>query len=81
MRSPFTKYVRSISVVALMAGAACEREARRLNEKPVPPAERFVAQVSLQPGPTLVTDSAVARLPCVISSNRLCTSALSAASL
>jgi cytochrome c oxidase cbb3-type subunit 3 len=58
MRAPITQCIRLIGVAALIAGAGCEREARRLNEKPVPPAERFVAQVPLQPGPTLVTDSA-----------------------
>src|ERR1041384_1441017 len=57
MRTRVTESARRIVVLALVAATACEREARRLNEKPVPPAERFVAQVPLQPGPTLISDT------------------------
>ena len=39
--------------------ASCEREARRLNQQPPPGAPAtFVAQSPLQPGPTLVADTA-----------------------
>jgi cytochrome c oxidase cbb3-type subunit III len=39
--------------------ASCEREARRLNQQPPPGAPpTFVAQSPLQPGPTLVVDTA-----------------------
>jgi len=47
----------TIAVVACTT-LACEREDRRLNEPPPKPPVTFVAQVPLQPGPTLVTDTA-----------------------
>jgi len=50
-------HLATIGVVACtMLG--CEREDRRLNEPPPKPPVAFVAQVPLQPGPTLVTDTA-----------------------
>lgn len=49
---------RVLAVTALIVAAtACEREERRLNsQQPKAPAE-FVSQVSLQPGPTQITDT------------------------
>jgi len=41
----------------MLTVAACEREARRLNEKSPPAPAQFVTQVRLQPGPTLVSDT------------------------
>jgi cytochrome c oxidase cbb3-type subunit III len=48
---------RSVSIIALLAAVACEREARRLNEREPNPPSTFVTQVNLQPGPTIVTDT------------------------
>ena len=48
----------AIVVVICLCTAACEREDRRLNERPPQPPATFVAQVPLQPGPTVVTDTA-----------------------
>ena len=45
-------------LVAIAAATACEREERRLNEPSPPAPAQFVAQVPLQPGPTVVTDTA-----------------------
>ena len=42
----------------LAASIACEREERRLNQPPNNPPVTFVSQSPLQPGPTLVTDTA-----------------------
>jgi cytochrome c oxidase cbb3-type subunit III len=42
----------------LAASVACEREERRLNQPPNNPPVVFVSQSPLQPGPTLVTDTA-----------------------
>jgi cytochrome c oxidase cbb3-type subunit 3 len=57
MRLKRTTFFRCFVVTALVAGAACEREDRRLNERaPAAPAQ-FVAQVRLQPGPTFVSDT------------------------
>lgn len=52
---------RAISLALFTAAslAACEREARRLNQQPPPgPPVTFVSQSPLQPGPTLVADTA-----------------------
>lgn len=45
-------------LVSLGALGACEREERHLNEPPPKPPAQFVSDVNLQPGPTMVTDSA-----------------------
>jgi len=50
--------IRWLSIISVIAAVACEREDRRLNEKTPSAPARFIAQVSLQPGPTVVTDSA-----------------------
>ena len=47
----------TLALVALFA-AACEREARRLNQPSPPAPVQFVAQVPLQPGPNVITDTA-----------------------
>ena len=48
----------SVAIAACSLAVACEREERRLNEPPPHPPAMFVAQVPLQPGPMLVTDTA-----------------------
>lgn len=58
MRLPLDRLVRWTLVAALIGAAACEREERRLNERPPSAPTQFVAQVPLQPGPTIITDSA-----------------------
>jgi cytochrome c oxidase cbb3-type subunit 3 len=45
-------------ILTAVLAAACEREERKLNAPPPNPPAVFVAQVPLQPGPTLVTDTA-----------------------
>jgi len=52
---PRRTFCLATAVVVIVVG--CEREERRLNEKSPPSPTQFVAQVSLQPGPTLVTDT------------------------
>lgn len=48
-----------VALIVACALASCEREDRRLNQQPPPgPPVTFVAQSPLQPGPTLVTDTA-----------------------
>lgn len=42
---------------ACVCATACEREERRLNEKPPQPPTQFVSQVRLQPGPNFVSDT------------------------
>jgi cytochrome c oxidase cbb3-type subunit 3 len=51
-------YLATSMTLTCAAIVACEREERRLNEPPPKPPAIFVAQVPLQPGPTLVTDTA-----------------------
>lgn len=47
------------ALLAIGVLASCEREQRRLNQQPPPGAPAvFVAQSPLQPGPTVVTDTA-----------------------
>jgi cytochrome c oxidase cbb3-type subunit 3 len=46
------------AIVACSLAVACEREERRLNQSSPNAPAVFVAQVPLQPGPTLVTDTA-----------------------
>ena len=58
MRLRLERYARWIVIAAIVGTGACEREARRLNERPPSPPTQFVSQVSLQPGPTVVTDTA-----------------------
>jgi cytochrome c oxidase cbb3-type subunit 3 len=49
----------ALAVTALLVLAVgCEREERHLNEPPPKPPAQFVSQVNLQPGPTMVTDTA-----------------------
>ena len=43
--------------LTLALAAACEREARRLNEQPPAAPATFVAQGELQPGPTFISDT------------------------
>jgi cytochrome c oxidase cbb3-type subunit 3 len=47
-----------ILAAVVVAGIACEREERRLNQPPPQPPVTFVSQSPLQPGPNVVTDSA-----------------------
>ena len=44
--------------LAAVFASACEREARRLNQPSPPAPVQFVAQVPLQPGPNVITDTA-----------------------
>ena len=58
-----TRYARFTIALGLVSSAfmltSCEREARRLNQQPPPGAPpTFVAQSPLQPGPTVVLDTA-----------------------
>jgi len=47
----------TMTAAFVVAATACEREQRRLNsQQPKQPTE-FVSQVSLQPGPTLISDT------------------------
>lgn len=50
-------FVRRLAILATIALAACEREERRLNQPSPPAPVQFVAQVRLQPGPNVITDS------------------------
>jgi cytochrome c oxidase cbb3-type subunit 3 len=53
-----TERIRWLLVLSLAAmTAACEREARRLNEKQPAAPSQFITQVRLQPGPTFVSDT------------------------
>jgi cytochrome c oxidase cbb3-type subunit 3 len=47
-----------IAATILLTLIACEREERRLNQRPPNPPTVFVSQSVLQPGPTLVADTA-----------------------
>ena len=53
---PNARWILAAGVVIGLV--ACEREERRLNEKSPPAPTQFVTQVRLQPGPTLVSDTA-----------------------
>lgn len=57
MRTLGSRYGHSLAMALVVLAAGCEREARRLNEKSPPAPSQFVAQVRLQPGPTLVADT------------------------
>jgi len=46
------------TAVSLAIATACEREDRRLNQPPPNPPVTFVSQSVLQPGPTLISDTA-----------------------
>ena len=50
--------LRLTLVLAAGFASACEREARRLNQPSPPAPVQFVAQVPLQPGPNVITDTA-----------------------
>jgi cytochrome c oxidase cbb3-type subunit 3 len=52
-----TLRTRSAIAALLIAATACEREARRLNERHPASPTTFVTQVSLQPGPSVVADT------------------------
>lgn len=58
MRSRVWNHRLWIFAPMLAASVACEREERRLNQPPNNPPVTFVSQSPLQPGPTLVTDTA-----------------------
>lgn len=48
--------LRVAGLAALVALAACEREERKLGDERKPPTQ-FVAQIRLQPGPNMVSDT------------------------
>ena len=50
--------LRLTLVLAAGFASACEREERRLNQPSPPAPVQFVAQVPLQPGPNVITDTA-----------------------
>ena len=50
--------LRLALALGLATVSACEREERRLNQPSPPAPVQFVAQVPLQPGPTVITDTA-----------------------
>ena len=52
---PLAIAISTAAVVLLAVG--CEREARHLGDQSPPTPSQFVAQVPLQPGPTLITDT------------------------
>ena len=58
MRIDRSKGVAWLMVGILATGTGCEREERRLNEKPPAAPTQFVTQVRLQPGPTFIADTA-----------------------
>jgi len=55
-RIPNVHWILAAAIV--VTSVSCEREERRLNQRPPNPPVVFVSQSPLQPGPTLVTDSA-----------------------
>src|SRR5947209_227213 len=58
MRNNSATFAHLVLLGALTAGlASCEREERKLNERQPDPPTKFVTQVRLQPGPTLVGDT------------------------
>src|SRR5947208_2963709 len=55
-RPPIHRWL--VAAATLVTSVACEREERRLNQRPPNPPVVFVSQSTLQPGPTFVSDTA-----------------------